>query len=149
KAEGLLGWGSGETDQMGIEVFQHLAPEVVDGTVALVGDDNIESVDWDCRVVFYGRRFFEQRFQTLDRSLVGFLIQLLPLEHRIEALNRADANARAGVERVRGQALDDVFLMEFIVVVGRDVLLKLLEGLSTQVTPIHQKEHAPSAGKLD
>src|SRR5262249_44851177 len=112
KAKRLFGWGSGETDEMDIEVLQHLAPEVVDGTVALVGNDNIESVDWDGRVVFYGRRFFEQRFQTLDRSLIGFVIQLLALEHRIEALNRADANPRAAVERVRGQALDDVFLVE-------------------------------------
>ena len=107
---------------MGIEVLQHLAPEVVDGTVALIGDNEIESIDWDCRIVFYGRCFFEQCFQTLDRSFVGFLIQLLSLEHRIKALNRADANACAGVERVRGQALDDIFFVEFIVVVGRHIL---------------------------
>src|SRR5262245_44206112 len=149
KAEGLFGWSSGETDEMGIEVFQYLAPEVVNGTVTLVGDDDIESVDWDCRVVFYRRRFFEQRFQTLDRSLVGFLIQLLSLEHRIEALNRADANARASVERVRGQTLDDIFLVEFIVVVGRHILLKLRQRLFPQVASINHKQNPLGAGEFD
>jgi hypothetical protein len=44
---------------MGVEIFEDLAPEIVDRTVALVGDNDIEGVDWDRRVVFYGRRFFE------------------------------------------------------------------------------------------
>ena len=33
KAEGLLVGRGGETDEVGIEVFQHLRPEVVDGPV--------------------------------------------------------------------------------------------------------------------
>ena len=59
KAEGLLRRGSGEADQMGVEVFQHLAPEIVDRPVALVGNDDVEGLDGDGRVVFYGRGFFE------------------------------------------------------------------------------------------
>ena len=129
KAEGLLRRRRGKADQMGVEVFQHLAPEIVDRPVALVGDDDIEGVDRECRVVFDRRSFLEERFQTLDRALVGFLIKLLSLEHRIEALDRADANLRGGVERIRGQALEDVLLVEFIVVVGRHILLKLFERL--------------------
>src|SRR6185437_7458093 len=37
KAEGLFRRRRGKADQMGIEIFQHLAPEIVDRTVALVG----------------------------------------------------------------------------------------------------------------
>ena len=149
KAEGLLRRGRGKADQMGVEVFQHLAPEIVDRTVALVGDDDIESLDRECRVVFYRRSFLEERFQTLNRALVGFLIKLLSLEHRIEALDRADANLCGGVERIRGQALEDVLLVEFIVVVGRHILLKLFERLLAQVAAIDQKQHALGAGELD
>ena len=139
EAEGLLGRRGGEADQMGVEVFQHLAPEIVDRAVALVGDDDVEGLDRECRVVFDRRRFLEERFQALDRALVGLLIKLLPLEHRIEALDRADANPRGGVERIRGQALDDVLLVKFIVVVGRDILLKLFERLLAQVAAVDQE----------
>ena len=149
KAEGLLRRRRGEADQMGVEVFQHLAPEIVDRAVALVGDDDVESLDRECRVVFDRRSFLEERFQTLDRALVGFLIKLLSLEHRIEALDRADANLRGGVERIRGQALEDVLLVKFIVVVGRHILLKLFERLFAQVAAIDQKQHALGAGELD
>ena len=96
-----------------------------------------------------GRSFFEERFQPLDRALVGFLIKLLSLEHRVEALDRADANLRSGVERIRGQALKDVLLVEFIVVVGRHILLKLFERLFPQVAAVDQKQHALGAGELD
>src|SRR5436309_15818045 len=64
-------------------------------------------------------------------------------------LDGANANPCRGVEGVGGQALDDVLLAEFEVVVGRDVLLKFLERLSPQVAPVDQKEHAPSAGELE
>ena len=51
EAEGLLGGRGGEADQVGVEVLQHLPPEVVDGAVALVGDDDVEGLDGDRRVV--------------------------------------------------------------------------------------------------
>src|SRR2546422_1426388 len=121
---------------MGVEIFQHLAPEIVDRTVALVCDDDIEGVDWDRRVVFYGRGFFEELLQSLDRSLVSFFIKLLALEHGVETLDRADANLCRGVENVRGQALEDVLLVEFIVVVWRLILLKLFERLFPKVAAI-------------
>ena len=101
------------------------------------------------RVVFDRQRFFEERFQSLDRALVGFLVKLLSLEHRIETLDRADANLRGGVEGVRGQTLENVLLVEFIVVVGRHILLKLFERLLAQVAAVDQKQHALGAGELD
>ena len=45
--------------------------------------------------------------------------------------------------------LDDVLLAELEVVVGRDVLLELLQGLSAQVAAVDQEQHAPGAGELD
>ena len=38
-------------DEIGVEVFEHLAPEIVDGAVAFVGDDEIEGLDRDVRIV--------------------------------------------------------------------------------------------------
>ena len=51
EAEGLLGGRGGEADEVGVEVFEHLPPEVVDGAVAFVGDDDVEGLDGDGRVV--------------------------------------------------------------------------------------------------
>ena len=51
----LLRRSGGEADEEGIEVFQHLPPEAVDGAVALVGDDEVEGFDGDGRVVGDGQ----------------------------------------------------------------------------------------------
>ena len=45
----FFGGCGGEANEEGIEVFEHLAPEVVDGTVAFVDDDDIEFFDGDSR----------------------------------------------------------------------------------------------------
>ncbi len=45
--------------------------------------------------------------------------------------------------------LDDVLLGELAVVVGRDVLLELLERLVAEVAAVDQEQHAPRAGELD
>ena len=67
KAEGLLVGRGGKADDMGVEIFQHLAPEMVDRAVAFVGDDDVEGLDGDGRVVFDGLHFFEDLLQTLRR----------------------------------------------------------------------------------
>jgi len=46
-----VGGRGGQADEEGIEVFQHLPPEVVDRAVALIGDDEVELLDGHCRVV--------------------------------------------------------------------------------------------------
>ncbi len=51
EAEGLLAGRGGEADQVGVEVLQHLAPQVVDRAVAFVGDDDVEGLDRELRVV--------------------------------------------------------------------------------------------------
>ena len=37
----------GQSDQERVEIFQHLPPEVVNGPVALIDDDEIEGLDGD------------------------------------------------------------------------------------------------------
>lgn len=58
KADGLFGGCGGEANEEGIKVFEHLAPEVVDGAVAFVNDDDIELFDGDVGVVADGSGFF-------------------------------------------------------------------------------------------
>ena len=71
EAEGLLVGRGGEADEMGIEVFQHLRPEVVDGPVAFVGDDDVEGFNGDGGVVVNGLWLFEE---PLEAGHGGFLV---------------------------------------------------------------------------
>ena len=51
EADGLLVGRGGEADEERIEVFEHLPPDVVDGAVAFVDDDDVEGLDGNGRVV--------------------------------------------------------------------------------------------------
>ncbi len=103
KAKGLLRRCGGEADQRGVEVFEHLAPEVVYGAVALVGDDEIKGLDGKAWVVFHGQGFFEQRLSGIDAQVVQVGRRLgLAFEHGVEALDRADDHAGGIVERRYG-----------------------------------------------
>ena len=64
EAEGLLVGRGGEADEVGIEVFQHLRPEVVDGPVAFVGDDDVEGFNRNGWVVVDEFRLFEEPFEA-------------------------------------------------------------------------------------
>ena len=37
---------------VGVEVFEHLPPEIVDGAVAFIGDDEVEFLDREGGIVF-------------------------------------------------------------------------------------------------
>jgi hypothetical protein len=54
EAEGLLGRRGGEADERGVKIIQHLPPEIVDGAMTFVGDDEIEFFDGERGVVFDG-----------------------------------------------------------------------------------------------
>ena len=45
EADRLLAGRSSEPDEEGVEVFEDLPPEVVDGAVAFIGDDEIEGLE--------------------------------------------------------------------------------------------------------
>ena len=93
--------------------------------------------------------FPEQALQALHGDLFIIRGQVPALQHGVHALDGADADPRRGVEGVAGQALDDVLLGELEVVVGRGVLLELLEGLVAEVAAVHQEQDPPGAGELD
>jgi len=87
--------GSGsQADEEAVEVFEHLPPDVINRTVALVDDDEVERLDRDFRVVDDRKRFLEQgRFRLEEGAfLILFEELLLPFKHRVEALDRRDAH---------------------------------------------------------
>ena len=51
EADRLAGGCGGEADEEGVEVEQHLAPELVDRAVALIHDDEVEELGRDAGVV--------------------------------------------------------------------------------------------------
>ena len=96
-----------------------------------------------------GSGLLEQLAELVHRFLFQVGRQVAALEHGVQALDGADADAGGGVDLVALQALDDVFLAELEVVVGRDVLLEFLEGLVGEVAAVDQEQHAPRPGELD
>ena len=127
EADGLGGRRGGQPDQEGVEVVQHLPPEVVDGAVALIDDDEIEGLDGDARVVDDRQRLLDQAGRQLEqRLLVGRLVELfLALEHRVQALDRRDHDLARRGDGVRVEQLDVVFVGELVGVHGADELLEL------------------------
>ncbi len=151
EAEGLLGGRGGEADEVGVEVFQHLRPEVVDGAVALVGDDEVEGLDGDLRVVLDGHGLSLKTpspvLRPRPRRPPRPGSRPLSMEYRrwiVLMQTRAVVSSVLPVE-----PLDDVLLGELEVVVGRDVLLEFLERLLAEVAAVHQEQDAPRAGELD
>ncbi len=149
EAEGLLVGRGGEADEVGIEVFQYLRPEVVDGPVAFVGDDDIEGFDRNGRVIVQRFGFLEEPFEAGDGSFFVLIRQLPPFEHGVHALDSADANARGGIQSVARQSLDDELFSELEVVVRRHILLKLFQCLVAEIAAIDQEEHALGPAELD
>ncbi len=51
ESQGLLGWGGSEAYGKGIEIFKHLAPEVVYRPMTLISHNKIKSLDWNQGIV--------------------------------------------------------------------------------------------------
>jgi len=58
EAVGAVVGRRGEADQAGVEVVEHLLPEVVDTAMAFVDEDEVEEFGRDLGVVGYGGRGF-------------------------------------------------------------------------------------------
>ena len=78
EAEGEFGGRGGEADEGGVEILEHLPPEVVDRAVALVDDDEIEELDGNGSVVgelgalvIVGPAIFTQRAFFVDFGQVS------------------------------------------------------------------------------
>jgi hypothetical protein len=51
ETDSLLGGRGGEADEKGVEVFQHLPPEIVNGAMTFVGDHEIERLNGNGGIV--------------------------------------------------------------------------------------------------
>ena len=151
EAEGLLGRRGGEADQGGVEVFEHLAPEVVDGAVAFVGDDEVEGLDGESGVVDGFHRRLARIAARKERGVVfvAGLVFGVAAEHGEEALDGGDADLRNRIELVGLHVLDVVQLSEEASVVRGAEALELVEGLASEVVAVDQEEDAAGVGVLD
>jgi len=139
----------GESDEEGVEILQHLPPEVVDRAVAFIDDDEVEELGRDLFVVGDGERFLSSRSRLGGIRLVLALGHLAPLQNGIHPLNRGDADLGIGRDMRRGQPLGGVDRSEGSVVVGRRVGEELLLGLLAEVPRIDEEEDAFHPGVLE
>ena len=112
EAEGLLGGRCGQSDQEAVEVLKHLPPEVVDGAVTLVGDDDVEGLDGDVGVVLDGRGLALEGARVKAGKLLQLRGQLFALQGGVDPLDGGDADAAHGVDAPGLKELDVVQLGE-------------------------------------
>ena len=139
----------GKTNEEGVEVIQHLPPEIVDRAVAFIDDDEVEVLDGDFFVIDDGEWFLAGGFPFTGVFVFGGFVELLVLEDRIHPLDGGDADL--GIFRDVGgvEALDGVEFGELSVVVGWLIGEKLLLGLLAEVAGIDEEEDALDAGVLE
>ena len=83
------------------------------------------------------------------RDSFGGFVKFAFLEDGVEALDGADADLRALVDKAGFEALDAVELGEFAVIVERQVGHHFLLGLFAEVFGVDQKENALGPGVLE
>ena len=151
ETEGLLGRGGGKTDEPCVEVFEHLPPEVVDGAVRLVRDDDVEGLDGNGGVVLdrclrpVKQRCFVSRTSLPSSSSSGSPLRMEYTRWMVEMQTRLTGSMWFERETM----LDVVYLGELPPVVRRVIALELAERLPRQVAPVHQEEDPPRACVLD
>ena len=69
KAEGAFVGRGGEADQAGVEVVEHLLPQVVDAAVTLVDDDEVEGLHRHGRVVADEFFLFGRLLYFIERNV--------------------------------------------------------------------------------
>lgn len=92
EAVGAIIRGSGEADKEGVEVIEHLLPDIVDRAVALIDDDEIKELDGDSLVVNNGHRFLRTGELHGGADFLQRLIERFVLQDGIEPLDGADAD---------------------------------------------------------
>lgn len=142
----------GEADQEGVEVFDDLPPQVVDGAVAFVDDHEVEGLDRDLRVVAHFQRILARRGSRrfIARVLVGLVVEGgVSRELGVQALDGGDGDLADGIDAAGPEHLDVVEAGELAAVVGGGELLEFVDGLATKVAAIDEEEDAPGTGVLD
>ena len=150
EAVGRSAGGGGQADEEGVEVFEDLPPEVVDGAVTFIDDDEVEELGWNLFVVGNGERFL-----ALHRGGLGGVLLVLALGHfpaledGIHPLDGRDADFGVFRDVGGGEALDGVEFGERAIVVVRDVSDEFLFGLLAEVAGIDEEEDALHSGVLE
>ena len=98
EAEGAFVRRGREADQAGIEVVEHLLPQVVDAAVALVDDDEIEGLHRHGRVVADELLLPGGLLHFVERDVFGRFVDRLAGEDGVHALDGADAHLRVVVD---------------------------------------------------
>ena len=131
KGKGTLVWRSGQANDEGVEIFQHLVPNVVDRPMAFIDDDAVEKLRGNLFVIddlfcglCVGSGLLEEGF-----FLCGF-IHFLTLQDGVHPLNGADADLDVIGDIGAVQAANTVKLGKGAVVVirriGKEFPLRLL-----------------------
>src|SRR5207302_864711 len=118
--------------------------------VKSIGDDEVEGLDRDVRVVNDWRRLFPKRLAELVAgAFVDLGVDLFAAQHRVKTLDGGDADAADAVELRGLQVLEVVKLGELAAVVGRDELLEFFQGLVAEVAAVDEEEDAARTSELD
>ncbi len=149
EADGLFARRGGQADEEGVEVFEHLPPQAVDGAMAFIDDDEVEGLDGDGGIVGDVLRAAVGGGDFVAGFFVDVLVEFLAAQDGVKALDGADGDAGDGIEVVRGEMLDVVNLGELAAGVGRDELIELALGLASEIRAVHEKEDALCTGVLD
>ena len=131
KGKGTLVWRSGQANDEGVEIFQHLIPNVIDRPMAFIDDDAVEKLRGNLFVIddlfcglCVGSGLLEEGF-----FLCGF-IHFLTLQDGVHPLNGADADLDVIGDIGAVQAANTVKLGKGAVVVirriGKEFPLRLL-----------------------
>ena len=133
KAEGPVVRRCGQADKIGVEILDNLPPQIVDGPMTFIDDDDIEVFGWQLGVVDNGQGIFATE-DLFGRVLFfsGF-VQRLPLQRRVHALDGGNHHLRVIRHRRRDQALDVVEFGELAIVVIGDEGHEFLFGLFAQI----------------
>ena len=148
--DGLRRRRGGEADERSVEVFEHLPPEIVDGAVALVGDDEVELLDGDGGIVGdIPGAGAKGGGEFRAGNVVGVLREFLATQDRVESLDSADGDAAHVINVRRGEVLDVVELGEKAVRVRRAVTVEFIASLLAEIRAVDEEEDAAGPGVFD
>ena len=96
-----------QADEVSIEIFKNLTPNVVNRAVAFVDDDEVKELRWN-PVVITDRHWLFKLNPLRRIDLLGGFIQILALQNRIHSLDGADTDLTVLCNVGRLEALDVV-----------------------------------------
>lgn len=149
--DGLRRGRGGEADEGGVEVFEHLPPEIVDRAMALVGDDEVELLDGDGWIVsdIAGAGDAERGGQFRAGEIVRAFREIFAAQDRVEPLDGTDSDAADVIDVRGGEVLDVVEFREETPGIGRAVAVEFVARLLAKIGAVHKKEDPAGLGEFD